>query len=171
MVLYRRNRVQGGTYFLTVTLRDRSASFLVDHAEALRESFRSVRTHLPFIIDALVIMPDHLHLLCTLPEGDDAYSERIRLLKRNFTAALSGQIELPGKGLWQPRFWEHTVRDEADFQRHFDYIHFNPVKHGYVNRVADWPYSSFHKHVKNGLLAADWGGDFAEIVDGGYGER
>lgn len=162
MVLYRRNRVAGGTYFFTVTLRHRSSDVLVRHVGLLRNAFRKVRTDRPFTIDAIVILPDHLHAVWTLPDGDADYSRRWRAIKSNFTheLRLSGMPLTPDKRgeyrLWQRRFWEHTIRDDTDFQRHVDYIHWNPVKHGLTQCVADWPYSSFHAYVRLGLLPLEW---------------
>ena len=162
MVLYRRNRVAGGTYFFTVTLRDRSSDVLVRHVGLLRNAFRTVRTERPFTIDAIVILPDHLHAVWTLPDGDADYSGRWRAIKSNFTheLRLSGMpLTRDKRGeyrLWQRRFWEHTIRDDTDFQRHVDYIHWNPVKHGLAQCVADWPYSSFHTYVRFGLLSHEW---------------
>ena len=162
MVLYRRNRVAGGTYFFTVALRDRSADVLVRHVGLLRDAFRTVRAERPFTIDAIVILPDHLHAIWTLPDGDADYSGRWRAIKSHFTRELrtSGMPLTPdNRGeyrLWQRRFWEHTIRDDTDFQRHVDYIHWNPVKHGLTKCVADWPYSSFHKYVRLGLLSLEW---------------
>jgi putative transposase len=162
MVLYRRNRVAGGTYFFTVTLRDRSSDVLVRHVGLLRNTFRTVRAERPFTIDAIVILPDHLHAVLTLPDGDADYSGRWRAIKSNFTheLRLAGMLLTPDKRgeyrLWQRRFWEHTIRDDTDFQRHVDYIHWNPVKHGLTEHVADWPHSSFHKYVRQGLLPLGW---------------
>jgi REP-associated tyrosine transposase len=160
MVHYRRNFVPGGTFFFTVTLADRRSSALVEHIAA----FRVTRSERPFTIDAIVVLPDHLHAIMTLPPDDADFSGRWRRLKSLFTrhVAAGGQpVERNRKGeraLWQRRFWEHTIRDERDFARHFDYIHFNPVKHGLVSRVCDWPHSSFHQYVRKGWLPQDWGG-------------
>jgi putative transposase len=162
MVLYRRNRVAGGTYFFTVTLRDRSSDVLVRHVGLLRNAFRTVRAERPFAIDAIVILPDHLHAVWTLPEGDADYSGRWRAIKSYFTRDLrlsNMPLTADNRGeyrLWQRRFWEHTIRDDADFQRHVDYIHWNPVKHGLTQCVADWPHSSFHKYVRQGILPLGW---------------
>ena len=173
MVNYRRNRVPGGTYFFTVTLRDRSSRLLIEHIGSLRAAFRSVRHSQPFRIDAIVILPDHLHTIWTLPEGDASYPERWQAIKSSFTHALvkSGvAVKRNKKGeyaLWQRRYWEHTLTDEDDYRQHVDYIHFNPVKHGWVKQVADWPYSSFHRYVQKDLLPPDCarGND-----EGDYGE-
>ncbi len=173
MVLYRRNLAAGGTFFFTVNLRDRSCTLLVDHAGQLREIVRDVRKQLPFTIDAMVILPDHWHAVWTLPPHDAAYARRIRLIKARFTRYLvraGERIEKDHRGeyhLWQKRFWEHTIRDDADFESHLNYIHFNPVKHGHVDHVRDWPYSTFHRYVQRGLLPASWA---TPQADGNFGE-
>lgn len=168
MVRYRRNCVPGGTYFFTVTLADRTSSVLIDHINVLRAAFRIARQERPFTIDAIVILPDHLHSIWTLPPDDADFSGRWRRIKASFThrlAAAGVPVERHRNGdyaLWQRRFWEHTIRDEADFARHVDYVHFNPVKHVLVSRVRDWPHSSFHAYVRRGVLPADWAGDGGE---------
>jgi putative transposase len=151
-------RVEGGTYFFTVNLADRRRRLLTDRIDLLRQAVRRVRMHHPFEIDACVVLPDHLHCIWTLPAGDHAYSQRWRLIKFLVTEALQGE-----RGIWQPRFWEHTIRDDRDFRQHVDYVHFNPVKHRHVNRVTDWPYSTFHRYVRDGILPPDWGGDVGEL--------
>jgi putative transposase len=176
MVRYRRNFVAGGTLFFTVTLADRASQVLTDHIVALRTSIRQTRSSHPFAIDAVAVLPDHLHMVMTLPDGDADYSNRWRLIKRRFTEAVlqsptsvarhrNGEL-----ALWQRRFWEHTIRNSEDFDRHVDYIHFNPVKHGLVGRVRDWPFSSFHRFVRQGLLPEDWAGDLGRDR-AGFGER
>src|SRR4029453_15328773 len=160
MVNYRRNFVPGGTFFFTVTLADRRSKVLVDHVDLLRNALRVARQERQFVVDAVVILPDHLHAIFTLPPGDSDFSGRWRRIKGHFSSALiddSAQLKRRPNGdlaLWQRRFWEHTIRDEDDFARHVDYIHFNPVKHALVQRVLDWPYSSFHRYVKES--ASDW---------------
>jgi putative transposase len=176
MVHYRRNFVPGGTYFFTATTADRSSSILVDHVAFLRAAIMQIRRQHPFTIDAVVVLPDHLHIVMTLPDGDADYPHRWHLIKRRFNAAVAKSgtsIARHRNGehaLWQRRFWEHTIRDEKDFERHVDYIHFNPVKHGLVARVCDWPYSSFHRYVRRGVLPEDWGGNSGQ-VQGAFGER
>jgi putative transposase len=163
MVQYRRNRLAGGSYFFTVTLADRHASVLTERVDVLREVVRRVRTARPFEIVAMVVMPEHLHAIWSLPEGDVDYSGRWRAVKAGFTHALRqdgmnlARNEKGEYGLWQRRFWEHTVRDDTDLARHVDYIHYNPVKHGWVSQVQDWPWSSFHSYVRRGILPPDWG--------------
>ncbi|MCV6604575.1 MAG: transposase [Porticoccaceae bacterium] len=175
MVNYRRNFQQGGCYFLTLILHDRTSALLVKEVTLLREAFAAVNKKHPFLIDAISIMPDHLHLLMQLPEGCSRYPLRVQQIKAAFTRSIKSQgacLTVGQKGqykLWQSRYWEHTIRDERDWQNHVDYIHFNPVKHGLVARVADWPYSSFHRFVRKGLLPEDWGGQYRP-VDGVWGE-
>jgi putative transposase len=176
MVRYRRNFVPGGTFFFTVTLADRTSSVLVDHVDALRSAFRIARHERPFTIDAVVVLPEHLHAIWTLPPGDCDYSGRWKRIKAYFTHRLvvaGASVERHRNGeyaVWQRRFWEHTIRNEADFERHIDYVHFNPVKHRLVNRVCEWPYSSFHVYVRRGSLPIDWAGDADNDVMG-FGER
>ena len=175
MVRYRRNFVSGGSYFFTVTLNDRKSLALVDHVEYLRNAFRLTRTERPFALDAIVILPDHLHVTMTLPDNDADFPGRWKRIKSIFThrlAASGAPISRNHRGefaLWQRRFWEHTVRDETDFERGANYIHFNPVKHGLVASPIDWPYSSLHRYVRAGLLPADWGG--VGEINGNFGER
>ena len=137
---------------------------LVTHADWLRHCFARVQAAKPFRIDAIVVMPDHLHCIWTLPEGDADFSSRWQAIKAHFSRdippdeRLSVRRQAKGeRGIWQRRFWEHAIRDERDFERHVDYIHYNPVKHGHVSRAADWPLSSFHRYVARGLYELDWG--------------
>jgi len=170
MSTYRRWRVPGGSYFFTVNLLDRRQTILVDHIDALRGAFRKVRAAHPFHIDAIVVLPDHLHCIWTLPPGDERFSMRWRRIKTLFSRAIlptelrSGSRRRRGeRGIWQRRFWEHVVRDEWDFAQHTDYIHFNPVKHGYAARPVDWSYSSLHAFVRRGILDEDWGTNGVEF--------
>ena len=162
MVFYRRNRVKGGCYFFTVTLLDRSSNLLVEHIAELRDAFRQAKARMPFQVDAIVVLPEHIHSIFTLPADDDNYSSRWRLIKSIYTRKLVQKgvaLATNGRGeynLWQRRFWEHTIRDAADMQNHINYIHYNPVKHKLVERAADWPHSSFHLYVRKGILPIDW---------------
>jgi putative transposase len=176
MSRYRRPRIEGGTFFFTVVLADRSSELLVQHIERLRQVYRAVQARLSFETNAIRILPDHLHAIWTLPPGDADFPSRWSQIKSGFSRGLApaqlrsrSQVQRRETGIWQRRFWEHVIRDDADFERHVDYIHFNPVKHGYVTRACDWPYSSFHRYVKDGLLSPDWGGDLGEI-QGRFGE-
>jgi putative transposase len=163
---YRRYRIPGGTCFFTVNLLQRRPNdLLVRHVELLRAVVREVRSRWPFHIDGWVVLPDHLHCIWTLPDGDTDFTTRWRLIKAGFArqlAAVEGRSRVRRgrgeRGIWQRRFWEHAIRDERDFAAHMDYLHFNPVKHGYVGRVADWPYSSFGRCVTQGIYPVNWGG-------------
>jgi putative transposase len=177
MANYRRNFIPGASYFFTVNLADRRLRLLTEYIGSLRTAFREVRARHPFTIDAIVVLPDHLHAIWTLPDADADFALRWRLIKSTFSRALPrgewispSRMEKAERGIWQRRYWEHTLRDETDLVRHIDYIHFNPVKHGHVTRVRDWPYSSFHRMVKLGTYPADWGGDVADN-DVRFGER
>jgi putative transposase len=176
MVRYRRNFVPGGAFFFTVTLHDRRSSALVDHVASLRAAFRKARGERPFVVDAIVILPDHLHAIMTLPPDDADFSRRWQRIKSIFTrsvAAAGVPVSHNHRGeyaLWQKRFWEHTIRDERDFERCADYIHFNPVKHRLVSLPGAWPFSSLHRFIRAGLLPPDWGGD-GHANDGDFGER
>ncbi|MGH8505455.1 MAG: REP-associated tyrosine transposase [Stenotrophobium sp.] len=155
----------GATYFFTVALADRSSRLLVDRIDTLRSAFRSERQKHPFSIDAIVVLPDHLHCLWTLPPDDADFPNRWRRIKAAFSHALpkteprsESRLKQGERGIWQRRYWEHLIRDERDHAAHVDYIHFNPVKHGHVTQVMDWPHSSFHRFVREGVLSGDWGG-------------
>ena len=168
---YRRYRVPGGTYFFTINLLDRQADLLTRHIDALREAVRRTRAERPFHIDAWVVLPEHTHCIITLPPGDDDFSNRIKAIKIRFVRALapteqrsSARAVRGERGIWQRRFWEHALRDDADYPRHMDYVHYNPVKHGHVSRVGQWPYSTFHRWVSAGVYGADWGGDGVDDV-------
>ena len=166
MTSYRRNFLAGGSFFFTVNLEERHLRLLTDHIDTLRQAFREIRRHHPFTIDAIVVLPDHLHTVWTLPEGDANFATHWRLIKSAFSRNLASgericQSRAPKgeRGIWQRRYWEHTIRDEDDFARHIDYVHINPVKHRLVTRVRDWPYSSFHRMAELGLYPDDWAGD------------
>ena len=175
MVRYRRYLQEGGSYFFTVAIRDRRDRVLTDHVHLLRCAFHTVQAKSPFTIDAIVVLPDHLHTVWTLPEGDAHYPGRWRAIKSLFVRLMKREglfLGRNGKGdapVWQRRYWEHALRNDDDRQRHIDYIHYNPVKHGYVQRPADWPYSSIHRFIARGDLPADWGGP-VENIEGRFGE-
>jgi len=150
---YRRYHRSGALVFLTLVTRSR-ASVLVE--PRVRDVFRSAITHVaqrhPFRTVAYAVMPDHCHLLWRMPLDDGDFSRRVRLLKHFMTR----QQGVP-RPLWQARFWDHMIRDESDFVRHLDYIHFNPVKHGHCAAAAEWPDSSYGHYVRKGWYAPDWG--------------
>ena len=213
---YRRAAISGGTYFFTLVTSRRQKILCHDNFRtALRDAITTTREKMPFAIDAMVLMPDHLHAIWTLPENDHDYSARWSMIKRLVTQRLGGVVGahgapyvLPSDGvvgahgapygdgggdgfvgcavrtgishgprvsasrikrregaIWQRRFWEHQVRDQAELNRCLDYLHWNPVKHGIVNKVSDWPYSTFHRFVREGVYAQDWGGQGVDAAD------
>jgi len=176
MPKYLRAKVAGGTYFFTVTLADRSSDLLVREIDRLRRIYRQVQIDLPFDTIAICILPGHLHAIWTLPAGDFDFARRWNLIKGGFSRGLAAaprsasQRTKREKGIWQRRYWEHAIRNDPDLLRHIDYIHFNPVRHGLVSRVADWPHSSFHRYVARGDLAEDWGGDVRDVAGSSFGE-
>jgi putative transposase len=166
---YRRAHVPGGTYFFTlVTYRRQPFLCDVDVRQALREGIRTVQTIEPFEIDAWVLLPDHLHCVWTLPAGDRDFPGRWAGIKRHVTRMCrrlhredwmtNSKRRRKESTVWQRRYWEHLMTDENDYRCHVDYIHFNPVKHGLVPSVVKWPYSTFHRFVRQGIYPADWGG-------------
>jgi putative transposase len=159
---YRRAFEGGRTWFFTVNLLDRKSGLLVEHVDALREAVRERRQGFPFEIDAMVVLPDHLHAVWTLPEGDCDFPVRWYLIKMRFSKAVPKGEPLDAtrqvrreRGIWQRRYWEHMIRDERDLTRHIDYCWFNPVKHGLVENVEDWPYSSFHRDNRDNPKPGD----------------
>ncbi len=163
---YRRAWHPGGTYFFTVNLLERTGNdLLVRHIDLLRESVRKVRVKYPFTIHAWVVLPEHLHCVIELPIGDTDFALRWRLIRTHFskflpkTESLSAtRIRRGERGIWQRRYWEHLIRDEDDFSAHMDYVHINPLKHGLVECVVDWPFSTFHQLVREGIYPRDWAG-------------
>ena len=162
---YRRHRVPGGTYFFTVNLLERQRRLFVTEIETLRK----VRAARPFLIDCWVVLPDHLHCVWTLPPDDADYPARRKAIKIAFSKSIPKTERLSAvrlangeRGIWQRRYWAHSIRDDLDYARHVDYVHFNPVKHGHVARVRDWPYSSFSRYVAAGIYPIDWASDDGE---------
>ena len=161
----RRIHIPNATWFFTVNLAERKGNrLLVDHIDALRQAFSQVRHKHPFKIEAVVVLPSHLHCIWLLPPDDEGFSVRWGLIKSYFSRSIekgerisASRLKRGERGLWQRRFWDHLIRDDADYHAHVDYIHWNPVKHGLVRNVADWEYSSFHRFVERGLYPANWG--------------
>lgn len=172
---YRRHKIAGGCYFFTVNLLERRGDRLLTQEIALlRHAVRRVREARPFTIEAWVVLPDHLHAVWTLPAGDDDFSTRWRLIKTFFARGLPPterlsrvRREAGERGIWQRRFWEHAIRDDADYAAHVDYVHFNPVKHGLAAAPAEWPYSTFRTCVERGLYPAGWSGKGVSDVPAG----
>lgn len=180
MTQYRRDFTAGGTWFLTVNLPDRRSSRFVDDIGTLRMAFRKVGARHPFTMDAIVVLPDHLHAIWSLPPGDADYALRWRLVKTQFSRAQApleprsvSRRSKNERGIWQRRYWEHRIRDERDLAAHVDYVQINPVKHALVRRVCDWPWSSFHRYVRAGALSNDWADAPACLLGAGssFGER
>lgn len=166
---YRRAIIPGATYFFTVNLHDRQSNLLLTKIDLLRTVFRRVQRLHPFVVNAIVVLPDHLHTVFTLPENDSNYSLRWNLIKGFFSKEIhmtetigSSRRHKREREIWQRRFWEHLIRSEQDLKNHIDYIHYNPVKHGYVAYPAQWKYSSIHQYIKKGLLPVNWA-DGSEI--------
>ena len=171
MVNYRRNYLKGGSYFFTV-VTDKRAKILCSPLArvCLKQAVKSCQRQFPFEGIAWVLLEDHLHTIWTLPKNDNRYSQRWGFIKKEFTKVYLAQggseqqrsesrKSKRERGVWQRRFWEHTLRDEHDIARHIDYIHYNPVKHGLVNRAQDYSYSTFHKYVELGIYDKSWGCD------------
>jgi putative transposase len=174
---YRRTNTPNASYFFTVVTY-RRRPILCDELirNALRTAIETVRLERPFVIDAWVLLPDHLHCIWTLPEGDADFSTRWMMIKRAVSIACGESYHRPDwmntskkqhreSTIWQRRFWEHQLRDTDDFARHVDYIHFNPVKHGNAQIVVEWPYSTFHRFVLDGIYAPNWSGDNMNGLD------
>jgi putative transposase len=180
---YRRANIKGGTYFFTVVTHQRQKLLLDDGVRvALREGIEKTRTTFPFQIIAWVLLPDHLHCIWTLPDGDADFSKRWGMIKRHVSQHCAhllkdedrpspSQLKRHESNFWQRRYWEHQIRDEADMARHVDYIHWNPMKHGLVDRVSDWPYSTFHRYVAQDVYPKSWcGSGGTELNDAEFGE-
>ena len=156
---YRRAFVPGGTYFFTVVTAGREPWLGTEAGrEILARAMRDVRARQPFRTHAIVVLPDHLHCVWTLPPHDCDFSNRWKAIKQRCSLQVRRQRLVFGDAVWQRRFWEHLICDDADLERHIDYIHYNPVKHGWVDHPRDWPATSFRQHVEQGWYPADWGG-------------
>jgi putative transposase len=171
---YIRPKVRGATVFFTVALADRRSNLLVREIDTLRSAVRTTRAELPFHIDAWVVLPDHLHCIWTLPEGDADYSVRWKEIKTRFTKAVGrvgprslSKVSKGESGIWQRRFWDHRIRDERDLITHQRYCWWNPVKHGLVEKPVDWPHSSIHRDMRLGHVEPEWAGTG---IDGAFGE-
>ena len=178
---YRRAFAPGGSFFFTLVTHERRPVFTsAENVQTLRDAFKNVRAPRPFDIDAMVVMPDHLHCIWTLPPGDADFSTRWRLVKTWFTKhcdpglrPVSGTARAPRhpQAVWQQRYWEHQLRDAAGFAHHADCIRCNPVRHGLAATSADWPYSSFRRYVKAGVYPIDWGQSVVDLHWKGVGHE
>jgi putative transposase len=175
MTEYRRFDLPGATWFFTVNLAERSGNRrLVDHVEELRAAFRRTLSTRPFRIDAIVVLPEHLHSIWTLPEGDDDFSTRWRMIKEHFSRAMphderitQSRARRRERGIWQRRFWARALTSQADCNVHMDYVHWNPVKHGYVLRPIDWPYTSLGRLIEAGVYEREWALAGEQVIEAG----
>lgn len=167
---YRRAKIAGASYFFTLVTHERRPVFAATETVALLlASIARVNSRYPFDIDAMVILPDHIHTVWTLPEGDADFPMRWRLIKDGFTKPFvrtqgaqqrsASRLAKNEQAIWQRRYWEHVIRDDDDFAAHVDYIHYNPVRHGLVKAARDWPHSSFATWVERGFYEPHWGSD------------
>jgi len=169
MPQYRRWCVPNSYYFFTLVTYKRQPIFQNDDViHLLKDSIKPVKAKYPFQLESIVILPDHIHCIWKLPENETDFSKRWQLIKMRFSreynkrynttsSTTKSRIKKREASVWQRRFWEHWIRDEKDLQRHTDYIHYNPVKHGYVKNPKDWKRSSFHKFVEKGWYNLNWG--------------
>ena len=160
---YRRAVLAGASYFFTVALQDRKSNLLIKKINEFRIALRQVIERYPFVIDGVVVLPDHFHMIMTLPRNDGNYSQRISFIKSSFSRQIESiepinisRQKKRERGIWQRRFWEHLIRDELDYTRHMEYIHYNPVKHGYATTPSEWKYSSIHQYINSGILNNNW---------------
>ena len=167
MRTYIRDKTKGGTYFLTMNLSNRKSELLTKYINEFRQAYRLTKQNHNFELNAMILLPDHVHMLITLAENSDDYAIIIASIKTHFSRQIKksdseitnhSRIRRRERGIWQRRYWEHRIRDELDYQRHMDYIHYNAVKHGYSERPIDWPYSTFQKFVEEGIYSSYWGG-------------
>lgn len=174
MRTYIRDKTKGGCYFLTLCLENRPSSLLTDNVELFRNAYKVTKQNHSFTLDAMVLMPDHIHLMITLPKDSDNFSVIIASLKSHFSRQInllnpdlgisSSRQKKRESGIWQRRFWEHKIRDEIDFLHHVEYIHYNPVKHGYTGSPKDWQFSTFHRFVEQGIYDKDWGSETLPVL-------
>ncbi|MFV2003889.1 MAG: transposase [Gammaproteobacteria bacterium] len=179
---YRRSSTDGCIYFFTL-VSCRRQNILCDGfiRNALHKAIKETRLRYPFTIDAWILLPDHMHCIWTLPENDNSFSKRWGIIKRKVSITCADKYKKPQwitqsrqkhreSTIWQRRYWEHRIRNQGDFNKHVDYIHYNPVKHGLCSRPVDWPYSTFHRYVKEGLYPADWAVQNVDFEGGVFGE-
>lgn len=174
MTEYCRFYIPKAMWFFTVNLAERKNNrLLIEKIDVLRDAFRYVKKQKYFYMNAVVIMPDHLHCIWTMPPDDGDFSIRWNMLKGRFSRSIDvgervskSRKKRRERGIWQRRFWAHLIEDQEDYNRHVDYIHWNPVKHGWVNKVCDWPYSSFHRYVEHGIYTENWGNNEIPEIDG-----
>jgi len=177
---YIRYKIEGGFYFFTVVTYNRLPILTNEPCRRLlHQAWGETREQFPFETVAVCLLPDHLHCIWKLPEMDADYSVRWKVLKSHFTKKYlkeigageernESRLKRGEAAIWQRRFWEHTILDQMDLETHIDYVHYNPIKHGFVSRAADWPWSSFLRFVKEGVYDIEWignGEDRLRMVD------
>lgn len=178
MRTYIRDKTKGGCYFLTICLENRQSNLLVENVDVFRHAYKINQQNYNFKLDAMVLMPDHIHLMLTLVEDSDNFSiivaslkshfsRQINLLSKNLTVFFSRQKKRES-GIWQRRFWEHRIRNDVDYKNHVEYIHYNPVKHGCVSAPKDWQFSTFHRFVEQGVYDKDWGSGTLSLINVDY---
>lgn len=177
MRTYIRDKTKGGTYFLTVNLANRKSELLIKHINEFRRAYQLTKQNHNFELHAMILLPDHVHTIITLAEISDNYAVIIASIKTHFSRQIKkstsetinySRIRSRERGIWQRRFWEHRIRDNLDYMRHMDYIHYNAVKHGYVARPNDWPYSTFQRCVEKGFYSSDWGEVGVDVIEIDY---
>jgi putative transposase len=175
---YLRDKTPGGMYFFTLVTYNRQPIFLIErNIRLFKKSLSEVKMTKSFKIVALVILPDHIHMILALPENDYDYSKRISLIKKSFgkdygkyspksIALPKSAIKRNERGIWQRRFWEHKIRDDRDYLAHINYIHLNPVKHGLVDDIANWKWSTYFTFLKSGFYEKNWGKEVSQLILG-----
>ncbi len=159
---YIRPKITGTPIFFTLNLANRGTSLLVDEIETLRHAFTTTMNERPFTLNAIVILPDHLHTVMTLPESDSDYATRWRIIKARFSRKMAkghvrqSHIARKERGVWQRRYWEHHIRNDEDYRKHVEYCWLNPVKHGLVEKPVEWPHSSIHRDIRLGRVSGEW---------------
>ena len=163
---YIRDKTKGGCYFLTFNLYDRKSQLLITHVNEFRHAFKKTKLLHSFELNAMVLLPDHVHMLITLSDENDKYANIVACLKTSFSRQIpksasenltQSRVDKKERGIWQRRFWEHHIRNDDDYEQHVDYIHYNPVKHGYCLQPTEWEYSTIHKFISDGIYLKDWG--------------
>lgn len=167
---YKRSDIKGGTYFFTVNLIDRKSTLLIDQINHLKAAINNVKQNHPFKINAMVTFPEHIHAIWTLPPDDSNYAKRWMLIKSTFSRKIpkkksinKSRLSKRERGIWQRRYWEHTIKDEKDLINHIDYIHYTPIKHQHVKTPTDWPHSTIHHYIKTGRVEPNWGSDIKPV--------
>jgi putative transposase len=167
MSILRRYHRQGNIYFITNVTHERKP-VLVDNVDLFRAALNAVNVRTPFEIMAWVVLHDHFHFIVDPKQQD--ISDLLQKIKMSFGALWRKRMNVNSGRVWQNRFWDHIIRDQTDLNRHIDYVHFNPVKHGYVTSPFEWQQSSIHKYEEEGFYSQDWGKMDEVSIQGEFGE-